>query len=180
LILKSSATTRDCGASFQSKKFRTVSQRRHSGGRYRVSSQFHPFRLMGPSQRQRRRLPRCRWVHTVRTGYGVARRHAAGRRLERHAERGLARPTGGARWLFYHPSRVIRPNSCWSSRRRTCAAFGPNAGDGVIGRPLTGTSRVVAKCLLTASGHLTFRLTRLLDSQNSECRSEMSLDRRWS
>ena len=44
-------------------------------GRYRVFSQFHPFRWMGSSERQRRCLALCRWDHTVRTGYPAARRH---------------------------------------------------------------------------------------------------------
>jgi hypothetical protein len=61
-------------------------QRRHSGGRYCVFSQFHPFRSLGPSRSQRRRLARCRWVHTVRTGDRTARRDdPAGGGLERHS-----------------------------------------------------------------------------------------------
>src|SRR5258708_26368584 len=63
---------------------------------------------MGPSQRQRRRLARCRWVRTVRTGYRAARRdHTAEGRLERHAELRVGGAAGGTTWLLYYRSREL-------------------------------------------------------------------------
>src|SRR5207244_10596164 len=83
-------------------------QRRHSGGRYRVLSQFHAVRSVGPPRGQRRGLALCRWGHAVRARYRAARRrHPAGRRLERHGERGMGRATGGTTWLIYYRSRKV-------------------------------------------------------------------------
>src|SRR6185295_20108577 len=48
------------------------------------------------------------WVYAVRSCHWAARRHhSAGKRLERHAERGMARATGGATWLIYYRSREV-------------------------------------------------------------------------
>jgi hypothetical protein len=94
----------------------TTGQRRHSGCRYRVFSQFHSFRSMGSSQRQQRRLALCRWDHTVRTGHGAARRdHAARRRLEPHVERGMDRATGGTAWFFCYRSRKTAMSSLFAT-----------------------------------------------------------------
>src|SRR5262245_16548458 len=63
---------------------------------------------MGPSQRQRRRLTRCRRDHTFATGYRVARRHhPAGGRLEHHSELRVGRAAGSAAWLICDRSREL-------------------------------------------------------------------------
>jgi hypothetical protein len=92
---------------------------------------------MGPSRRERRRLARCRWGHTVRTGYRAARRdHPARRRLERHFELGVGGAAGGPTWLLYYRSResisvptlVIaeaHPRAVWPQRWRWCHRLDP-------------------------------------------------------
>src|SRR5258708_4765881 len=92
---------------------------------------------MGPSQRQRRRLARCRWVHTVRTGYRAARRdHPAGGRLERHSELRVGGAAGGTTWLLYYRSRELiavttlvvaeaHLRALWRQRWRWCNRLDP-------------------------------------------------------
>ena len=105
-------------------------QRRHSGRRYRVLSQFHAFRSMGPSQREQRRLARCRWVHAVRTADRAGRReHAAGGRLERRAELRVGGAAGGTTWLICDRAREVTfvhpPTTTPSSRTAAAAARSP-------------------------------------------------------
>src|SRR3954466_7912652 len=63
---------------------------------------------MGPPQCQRRRLARCRWVHTVGSSYRTARRDApAGRGLERHSEPGVGSAPGRPTWVICDRSREL-------------------------------------------------------------------------
>ena len=62
----------------------------------------------GRLERQRRRLARCRWVHTVRAGYRAARRdHPAGGRLERHSELRVGGAAGSAPRLICDRAREL-------------------------------------------------------------------------